>query len=157
MEYVTIKNTDLSVSRMCMGGCPLGRHGWGSTTENELVDAVATAYELGINFFDTADVYGLGEAEKILAKGLAANRKNAIIACKFGVRMENGKTFYDNSRVWMEKALTGSLKRLKTDYIDLYQVHYRDIYTPLEEVIEGLEDMKRKGYNTALWFVQCLL
>lgn len=146
MEYVRIKNTDLAVSRMCMGGCPLGGYGWGSTTEPELVAAVSKAYELGINFFDTADIYGFGESERILAKGLGKNRQKAVIACKFGVRIENGRTFYDNSRAWMEQALAGSLKRLNTDYIDLYQVHYRDINTPLEEVIEALEAMKQKGY-----------
>lgn len=146
MEYLTIKNTDLVVSRMCMGGCPLGGHGWGSTSESELFAAVGKAFDVGINFFDTADVYGLGRSEQILADGLGANRSKAVIACKFGVRIDKGRTFYDNSRAWMEESLIGSLRRLKTDYIDLYQVHYRDNNTPMEELIDSLELVKKKGY-----------
>lgn len=145
MEYITLKNSDLKVSRLCMGGCPLGGYGWGSTQKSELIEAVRTAVEGGINFFDTADTYGLGQSEIILGKALENHRKDVIIASKFGVRVENGKTIYDNSPKWIMTALDASLKRLNTDYIDLYQVHYRDGITPVGEVVSTLEREKKKG------------
>ena len=146
MEYVTLQNSDIQVSRICIGGCPMGGYGWGDTQENELIDAVHTALDAGINFFDTADTYGLGQSELTLGKALGNRRKDVIIASKFGVRIEEGKTFYDNSPEWIEKAVEGSLKRLGTDYIDIYQVHYRDGKTPLTDVVETLEKIKEKGY-----------
>lgn len=145
MEYSKIKNTDLNVSRICMGGCPMGGYGWGAVQEAELIDAVHTALDNGINFFDTADTYGLGQSEITLGKALGDRRKDAVIATKFGVRAGNGKTFYDNSPEYIEQALDASLKRLGTDYIDLYQVHYRDGVTPISAVAETLERMKEAG------------
>lgn len=145
MEYITLKNSDLKVSRLCMGGCPLGGYGWGNTQETELINAVQAAIEGEINFFDTADTYGLGQSEITLGKVLGNYRKNVIIASKFGVRVENGKTTYDNSPDWIRTALDASLKRLNTDYIDLYQVHYRDGITPIDVVVEALEAEKKKG------------
>lgn len=145
MEYVQIKNSDLRVSRLCMGGCPMGGYGWGKVREEDLIDAVHTALDCGITMFDTADTYGLGKSEEILGKALGNHRKEVVVADKFGVRIENGKTFYDNSAEWIRTALEGSLKRLGTDYIDLYQIHYRDNKTPLSEVIETLKDLKKEG------------
>ncbi len=104
-----------------------------------------TAIGNGVTIFDTADTYGLGKSEETLAKSLGLRRKDVAIATKFGVRVEGGKTFYDNSPQYIEKALGASLKRLNTDYIDLYQIHYRDGITPLEKVVEYLESQKQKG------------
>lgn len=146
MEYITLKNSDLTVSRIGMGGCPMGGYGWGDVQEQELIDAVHCAVETGITLFDTADTYGLGQSELTLGKALGLRRKNVVIASKFGVRAGNGKTFYDNSPEWIRTSLEGSLRRLGTDYIDLYQVHYRDSVTPLSTVVETLEELKRKGY-----------
>lgn len=147
MEQTRIKKSDLVVSRLCMGGCPMGQHGWGQVDKSDLILTVNAALDAGINFFDTADVYGLGESERTLGEALGCRRKDAVIASKFGVRVQPGKgTFYDNSPEWMEEALTASLKRLNTDYIDLYQVHYRDGVTPIEEVAQSLEKMRQKGY-----------
>lgn len=129
-----------------MGGCPMGQYGWGAVQEEELLSAVSEAVENGINFFDTADTYGLGTSEKTLAKALGSRKNDVVIADKFGVRVENGHTFYDNSPEWIEKALAGSLQRLGRDYIDLYQIHYRDNVTPIESVVEALERLKEKGY-----------
>ncbi|WP_082804619.1 aldo/keto reductase [Rossellomorea vietnamensis] len=146
MEYITLKNSDLRVSRLCMGGCPMGGHGWGDVSENNLVNAVHTAIDKGVNFFDTADTYGLGKSEEVLGRAIKDNRDKVVVATKFGVRVESGKTFYDNSPDWIEKAVKGSLKRLGTDYIDLYQIHYRDNKTNINDVIYKLEDLKNKGY-----------
>lgn len=145
MQKVKIKKTDLQVSALCMGGCPLGGYGWGDVSRQELINAVRVAVENGINFFDTADTYGLGESERTLSEALGKDLNNAVITTKFGVRVENGKTFYDNSREYIFKAVEGSLKRLNRDYIDLYQVHYRDGKTPLADVAESLEILKQQG------------
>lgn len=145
MQKVQIKKTDLTVSALCMGGCPLGGYGWGNVSRQELINAVRVALDNGINFFDTADTYGLGESERTLAEALGADSYKAVITTKFGVRVENGHTFYDNSREYIFKAVEGSLKRLNRDYIDLYQVHYRDGKTPLADVAESLEILKEQG------------
>lgn len=145
MQKVQIRKTDLEVSALCMGGCPLGGYGWGDVSRQNLIDAVRTALDSGINFFDTADTYGLGESERTLSEALGKDTYNAVITTKFGVRVENGKTFYDNSREYIFKAVEDSLKRLNRDYIDLYQVHYRDGKTPLSDVAESLELLKEQG------------
>ncbi len=146
MEYLTLKNSNLTVSRIGMGGCPMGGYGWGNVQEQELIDAVHAAIDAGITLFDTADTYGLGQSEKTLGKALGQHRKDVVIASKFGVRVRDGKTVYDNSPEWIREALGASLKRLGTDYIDLYQIHYRDGVTPLPTVVETLEELKKKGY-----------
>lgn len=149
MEYITLKNSDMKVSRLCMGGCPMGGYGWGNVQEQELVDAVHVALDQGVTFFDTADTYGLGQSEITLGKALGVHRRDVVIASKFGVRVQNGKTTYDNSPAWIHEALEGSLRRLGTDYIDVYQVHYRDGVTPIQVVVETLDKMKEKGYIKA--------
>ena len=123
----------------------MGGYGWGRVEEHELVEAVNAALDQSVNFFDTADTYGLGQSERTLGKALGSRRKDAVIATKFGVRVENGKTFYDNSPQWIRQACENSLKRLDTDYIDLYQIHYRDGVTPIAEVLEVLEQLREEG------------
>lgn len=145
MEYITLKNSVLCVSRLCMGGCPMGGYGWGIVEEQELIDAVHAALDRGINFFDTADTYGLGQSERTLGKALGSRRGEAVIATKFGVRVENGRTTYDNSPEWIVTACENSLRRLHTDYIDLFQIHYRDGKTDLSTVVETLETLRRQG------------
>lgn len=145
MEYITLKNSDLKVSRFCMGGCPMGGYGWGDVQNAELLDAIHEALESGVNFFDTADTYGLGESERTLAKGLGSHRKDVIISTKFGVRTGGGKTVYDNSPEYIEQALNASLERLGTDYVDIYTIHYRDGVTPIADVVGKLEQLKEQG------------
>lgn len=145
MEYITLKNSDLRVSRLCMGGCPMGGHGWGIVQEQELINAVHAALERGINFFDTADTYGLGQSERTLGRALGSRRQKAVIASKFGVRVENHVTSYDNSPEWIRTACENSLQRLGTDYIDLYQMHYRDGHTDIGTVVETLEQLRQEG------------
>lgn len=149
MEYITLKNSDLKVSRLCMGGCPMGGYGWGENNEREFVDAIQCALDNGVNFFDTANTYGLGQSEETLAKGLKGHRKEAIIQSKFGVRvmqdMVGRKTIYDNSPEYIRKALEGTLRRLGTDYIDIYTIHYRDDKTPIEVVVEVLRELRKEG------------
>ena len=145
MEYITLKNSDLNVSRLCMGGCPMGGYGWGDTQEKDFLDAINAAIDAGLNFFDTADTYGLGQSEITLGKGLGNRRKDVVIETKFGVRYSNGKSVYDNSPEYIQEALEKSLKNLNTDYVDIYVIHYRDGKTPIEEVIGMMEDLKKQG------------
>ncbi len=145
MEYITLKNSDLKVSRLCMGGCPMGGYGWGITQEQDFIDAVNTAIDYGINFFDTADTYGLGQSEKTLAKGLGNNRKNVIIESKFGVKAGHGQTVYDNSPAYIREALESTLKRLNTTWVDIYTIHYRDGITPIADVVDTLLSLRQEG------------
>lgn len=145
MEYITLKNSDLVVSRLCMGGCPMGGYGWGDVQEQELIDAVHTCLDKGINFFDTSDTYGLGQSERTLSKALSHHRKDVVIQTKFGVRFSKEGTSYDNSPAYIEEALNKSLVNLHTDYVDIYVIHYRDGKTPLADVFEKLEALRRQG------------
>lgn len=147
MECIKIKNTDLTVSRIAIGGDPMGLHAWGDTSESEMIEAIQVGIEQGINYFDTADVYGLGTAERILTKGIGSKRQDVVIATKFGVRRteNNTKTFFDISPSWMRKAVEGSLRRLNTDYVDIYQIHNLDGVTPIDVVVEELEKLKEEG------------
>lgn len=149
MEYITLKNSDLRVSRLCMGGCPMGGYGWGDTSEQEFIETIQVGLENGLNFFDTANTYGFGKSEETLVKGLGSHRKDAIIQSKFGVRvmedMVGKKTIYDNSSDYIKKALEGTLKRLGTDYIDIYTIHYRDKETSIEEVVDTLRQIQKEG------------
>lgn len=147
MEYIQLMNSILNVSRLCIGGDPMGGYGWGQVNDKELVESIYTSIDSGINFFDTADVYGLGKAEMLLGKTLKKVRDKVVIATKFGVRRtsDNSKSYYDNSPTWIRQALEGSLERLGTDYIDIYQLHWRDGKTPISVVVEQLEKLKEKG------------
>lgn len=145
MEYVTLGDSNLRVSRLCFGGCPMGEYGWGETNTSDFIYAIRYAIDSGINFFDTADVYGLGKSEETLGDAIKGRRKEVVIATKFGCRRKDGKTYYDNSPEWIREALSQSLARLKTDYIDLYQIHYLDYKTPLNIVVKTLEELVTEG------------
>ena len=144
-EFLEIPQLNKKVARIGFGCCPMGMHGWGATDETELVRAVHAALGKGVNLFDTADVYGIGESEKVLGKALKGMRQEAIIATKFGVRIKDGKTFYDNSMGWINNAVDLSLSRLQTDYIDLYQVHNWDGKIPFDEIFGILSGLKKAG------------
>ncbi len=146
MESLFLQNTDINVSRLCIGGCPMGRYGWGNVSRRDSIAMVHSALLKGLNFYDTADIYGMGEAERTLGDALKGYRDKVVINTKFGVRKSStGKTFYDNSPEWIETALSNSLRRLKTDYIDVYQIHYRDNKVPMLDVVEVLERVKQQG------------
>lgn len=145
MEYITLPGSDLRVSRFCMGGCPMGGYGWGRVHEDELIGAIHAALDAGVNFFDTADTYGLGQSERTLAKGLGSRRGDVVIGSKFGVRVGGGKTVYDNTPTYIQAALEESLRRLNTDYIDIYTIHYRDGTSPIADVIGKLEELREAG------------
>lgn len=145
IECIYVPTLNKMVSKLGFGCSPMGGHGWGITDEKELIGAVHTALDYGINFFDTADIYGIGVSEKVLGRALKGKRYKAVIATKFGVRREYDKIFYDNSLKWIKQAIDLSLSRLQTDYIDLYQIHYWDKKTPIEEVFNFLGDLQKQG------------
>jgi len=147
MEYKTLGKTDLKISCIGFGGSIIGGYGWGKVKDKESIAAIHRALELGVNFFDTADVYGLGHSERILAKALGNYRKKVVIATKVGVRWNRRikKSYKDLSPEHIRKAVEGSLTRLKIDCIPLYQIHYPDPDTPLFNTMAVLEELQREG------------
>ncbi len=146
MERIMLGNTDLSISPLGLGGCPFGGHGWGHVSDRDSIAAIHRALDLGVIFFDTADVYGLGHSESILAKALGKERHGVVIATKFGVRRTaDGKTVKDTRPAYVRQAIEASLKRLKLDCIPLYYVHYPDGKTPVEDTIEELVRCRQAG------------
>ncbi|HVP35907.1 MAG TPA: aldo/keto reductase [Terriglobales bacterium] len=139
----------LKVSELCFGTMTFGGRGYwtivGQVDQKLADNLVNTALEEGVNFFDTADVYSLGWAEEILGKALGSRRKDVIIATKVRGRMGPGPNEVGLSRHHILEGCNASLKRLGTDYIDLYQVHSFDFITPLEETLRALDDLVRQG------------
>ncbi len=145
METVQLKGLPFPASRLCMGGCPAGEYGWGDVCREDVEAAMLHALDMGVNFFDTADTYGLGRSEETLGEIFKGRRQQVLLATKFGVRVEGGKTFFDNSPAYIETALHASLKRLRADAIDLFQVHYLDGKTPVPLLMETLIAHKQRG------------
>jgi aryl-alcohol dehydrogenase-like predicted oxidoreductase len=145
MEYRKLGDSDLKLSAIGFGCWAMGG-GWGQTDDRESIAAARRALDLGINFFDTADIYGFGHSEKVLAEALGSRRKDVIIATKVGLAWdEHGCLFRSSTRHHIMNAVEASLKRLKTDYIDLYQVHWPDYHTPFEITMRALDDLVRTG------------
>jgi myo-inositol catabolism protein IolS len=138
------------VSRIAFGCEPMGGNDWGVVNDRESFAAVKRALDLGVNFFDTADVYGLGHSEEILSEALGSRRKDVVIATKCGVNWEESpghraRTFCDSSPAHVVSALEASLRRLKIDCIPLYQIHWPDPRTPIAETIEALDRCRNAG------------
>jgi aryl-alcohol dehydrogenase-like predicted oxidoreductase len=151
MEYVKLGRTGLEVSRICLGcmsygAADQGNHAW-SLGEEESRPFIRRALEGGINFFDTANRYSLGSSEKILGQALKdfARRDDVVIATKVYGRMRPGPNGAGLSRKAIMSELDASLRRLDTDYVDLYQIHRWDAGTPIEETLEALNDVVRAG------------
>jgi len=151
MKRVKLKGTDLSISRIGFGCGPLGSYEWGNIDQKELMKVVGKALDQGINYFDTADVYGLGLSEKLLSKALGDRINESIISTKFGVNWVNSpdqsraKTFYDSSPKRVKEALESSLKRLNIDCIPLYFIHWPDKNTPFIDTVRVLQDALKDG------------
>lgn len=146
METILLGNTDQKISRVGLGGCPLGGYGWGRCDDQLASEAVQRALDLGVNFFDTADVYGLGHSEELLSAALGTHRTEVVIASKFGVRWDaSGRTRKDSSPGYMREALEASLRRLRVDCIPLYYVHWPDGVTPLAETVAALDRARQEG------------
>ena len=151
MEYSHCFSEKKLISKLTFGCGPLGGVDWGDFDIEDTMAAVSRAYELGVNVFDTADVYGLGNSEKLLSKALGRKRHDVIISTKFGVNwtkrydQEWAKTFYDSSAKRVVDALEASLKRLRVESIPLYYVHWPDSNTPFHETAEALQRCQEAG------------
>ena len=151
MEYTRLGSTGLQVSRLCLGCMGFGdaerwTHKWVLDEENSR-PIIKKALELGINFFDTANVYSLGRSEEILGRALKdfARRDEVIIATKVFSRMREGPNGAGLSRKAIMTEIDNSLRRLGTEYVDLYQIHRWDYETPIEETLEALHDVVKAG------------
>ncbi len=152
MQYHQLGPTGLFVSRLCLGTMTFGGAGGGSAfsvigslTQSEADPLVAAALDAGVNFVDTANVYSAGESETILGRALGVKRKEVILATKLNGRMGPGVNDLGSSRHQVTAQVEASLKRLGTDYIDLYQIHSFDPVTPLEETLRALDDVVHAG------------
>lgn len=151
MKYKLLGGTGLMVSEFCLGAMTFGGKNdplssvMGALDEQGAGQLVNEALEAGINFFDTANVYGLGESEEILGRALKAKRHEAVIATKVRFRMGAGPNQVGLSRGHIIRQAEESLKRLGTDYIDLYQIHGPDPFTDWEETLRALDDLVRSG------------
>ncbi|VFS76956.1 L-glyceraldehyde 3-phosphate reductase [Raoultella terrigena] len=151
MKYAELGKTGVYVSRICLGTMTFGGadnaagNAIGRLTGKEADIIVGEALDAGINFIDTADVYGSGGSESVLGEVLAQRRGQVFLATKAHSRMNAGPNDAGQSRYHLMQALEASLRRLKTDHIDLYQVHNFDAATPPEEVLRTLDDMVRQG------------
>ncbi len=149
MEYARLGKSGLKVSRICLGMMSYGSTAWREWVlpENDARPFVKRALELGINFFDTADVYSLGVSEEITGHALAdfARRDQVIIATKVCSQMSDDPNDHGLSRKHIMDSIDRSLERLATDYVDLYQIHRFDNETPIEETMEALHDVVRAG------------
>jgi len=150
VEYVRLGLTGLKVSRICLGCMSYGLPGEGNQwvlNEEQSRPYIKRALEAGINFFDTADVYSKGSSEEFLGRALKdfANRDEVVIATKVRQPMGTGPNDYGLSRKHILTSIDASLKRLGTDYVDLYQIHRWDYETPIEETMEALHDIMRAG------------
>jgi aryl-alcohol dehydrogenase-like predicted oxidoreductase len=134
MESRPLGRTGVSVSKLCLGAMMFGA--WGNTDHDESVRIIHRALDAGINFIDTADVYGAGESEKIVGKALAGSRRDdVVLATKFHNPRGEDPNRRGNSRRWIVRAVEDSLRRLDTDWIDLYQVHRPEPGTDIEETL----------------------
>ena len=148
MKYTHLEELGVKLSCLGLGGEQLGGHGWGKVSERQMVKAVHKAIDSGITFFDTAPIYGLGHSEEVLGKALSAARKNVIVATKVGLawkKNEPFEKFTDSSPANIEREVDMSLKRLGTDYIDLYQIHWPDSNTPIEDTLLAMGNLRRAG------------
>ena len=143
MQHRPLGRTGVSVSQFCLGTMMFGS--WGNPDHDESIRIIHAALDAGINFIDTADVYGAGESEEIVGKALAGRRDDVVLATKFHNPMGEDLNQRGNSRRWIMRAVEDSLRRLGADWIDVYQVHRPDPSTDVEETLSALTDLVRQG------------
>src|SRR5690606_14473541 len=138
MQYIQLPNTTLEVSRIAFGGWAIvGGFNWGPQDEQDSLEAIQTAFDQGINFFDTAEGYGNGQSEELLYKAIGQHRQQTIIATK----ISPGDFAYKDAKEACERRL----KALHSDYVDILQLHWPNPDIPIEETIEALEELKAEG------------
>ncbi|MFL5953431.1 MAG: aldo/keto reductase [Gaiellaceae bacterium] len=144
MEYRELGRTGVQVSPLCLGAMMFGA--WGNPDHDESIRTIHRALDAGINFIDTADVYARGESEEIVGKALQGRRDSVVLATKVhGSMHDTDPNMKGNSRRWIVQAVENSLRRLQTDWIDLYQIHRWDPATDHDETLGALTDLQRAG------------
>src|SRR3954467_5942726 len=143
MEYRPLGRTGVQVSPLCLGTMMFGA--WGNPDHDDSIRIIHRALDAGINFLDTADVYSAGESEEIVGKALKRRRDDVVLATKFFMPMGDDPNRRGGSRRWIVRAVEDSLRRLDTDWIDLYQVHRPDAEVDVEETLGALTDLVRQG------------
>ena len=152
MEYAGIAGTPLRISRIALGTWAIGGWMWGGTDDRESAATIRAAVEHGINLIDTAPVYGFGHSEEVVGKALAdaGLRSRAVIATKVGLEWADGKVSRNASKARILEEVEQSLRRLRTDYIDIYQVHWPDPLVAIEETAEAMGTLYRQGKIRAI-------
>jgi aryl-alcohol dehydrogenase-like predicted oxidoreductase len=152
MEFTNIPGTQLRVSRVALGTWAMGGWMWGGTDERESVKTIWAALDQGINLIDTAPAYGSGMSEELVGKAVASAglRARAVIATKAGIEMRNGEAYRNATRQQIHREVNDSLRRLRTDYIDIYQVHWPDPLVPIEETAEAMRGLYELGKIRAI-------
>ena len=144
MDHRELGRTGVSVSPLCLGAMMFGA--WGETDHDECIRIIHRALDAGINFIDTADVYARGESEEIVGKALKGRRDDIVLATKIHGRMhDTDPNQFGNSRRWIVREVENSLRRLQTDYIDLYQIHRPEPDTDIDETLGALSDLIHQG------------
>ena len=151
-EYIQISGTNFVSSRIALGTWAIGGWMWGGSDEKESIRTIHAAFELGINLLDTAPMYGYGRSEAIVGEAVRQHgrRDSVILATKVGIDWTNGKVERNSSRQRIFKELEDSLRRLQTDYIDIYQVHWPDPLVPIEETAATLRELYEQGKIRAI-------
>jgi aryl-alcohol dehydrogenase-like predicted oxidoreductase len=152
METSKIPGTNLQFSRIGLGTWAMGGWMWGGTDENESIRTILSAIDRGITLIDTAPVYGFGQSEEIVGKALewAGLRQRVLIATKVGLDWSGDQPFRNASRKRIFAEIEASLKRLRTDVIDIYQVHWPDLMTPIDETADAMATLYRQGKIRAI-------
>ena len=152
MEYEKVKGLNRKVSRIGLGTWAIGGFMWGGTDEREALETIRTALEHGITLIDTAPAYGFGLAEEIVGRAVAqyGKREQVIIATKVGLEWRGTQLFRNSSRARIMNEIDDSLRRLQTDYIDIYQVHWPDPLVPIEETAAAMQQLYKQGKIRAI-------
>ena len=144
MELRPLGRTGVAISKLCLGAMMFGT--WGNTDHDESIRIIHRALDAGINFIDTADIYSAGESEEIVGKALAGGRRDdVVLATKFWSAMGEDPNRRGASRRWIIREVESSLRRLNTDWIDLYQVHRYETDVDIEETLGALTDLVQQG------------
>ena len=151
MEHIKIAGLPFDASRIGLGTWAIGGWLWGGTEESDAISTIHAALDNGINLIDTAPVYGFGRSEELVGKALQGGRRaGAIIATKVGLDWGSGKILRNSTPARLRQELEDSLRRLKTDVIDIYQVHWPDASVPFEETARTLEALRREAKNRTI-------
>jgi aryl-alcohol dehydrogenase-like predicted oxidoreductase len=149
-EVIQIPDTSLKVSRVGLGTWAMGGWMWGGTDQGESVATIHAALDQGINLIDTAPVYGFGRSEEIVGAALEGVRADVVVATKTGLEWRDGKVYRNATRARIMQEVDDSLRRLRTDYIDIYQVHWPDPLVAVEETAEAMLSLYEQGKIRAI-------